>query len=131
MDRKALAEVARTHGIVLALQFGSSVSGRTHAQSDLDVAVLLERVPESLDAEIDLNVDLQALVPDREVDVAVINRADPLFLKKITENCHLLYGSPSRLHELKIYAFKRYQDHRPFLAMEREYVTRTLQALAR
>jgi hypothetical protein len=35
------------------------------------------------------------------------------------------------LQELKIYAFKRYQDHRRFLAMERDYVARKLQALAR
>jgi len=70
------------------------------------------------------------LHPDHEVDVAIINHADPLFLKKITERCRLLYGSPRRLAELKIYAFKRYQDHRRYLALEREYVHRTLGRLA-
>jgi len=62
------------------------------------------------------------------------NGMDPnqlsLFLKKITEQCRLLYGSPRALSELMIYAFKRYQDHRRFLAMEREYVSRRIQALA-
>jgi hypothetical protein len=32
--------------------------------------------------------------------------------------------------ELRMYAFRRYQDHRRFLALEREYVARRLRALA-
>jgi predicted nucleotidyltransferase len=131
MDRQQLATVAQKHGIVLAIQFGSSVSGRIHPGSDVDVAVLLERVPESLQAQADLCADLQALVPGRDVDVALINRADPLFLKKMTEDCRLLYGPAARLYELKIYAFKRYQDHRRFLAMEQQYLARKVAASAR
>jgi hypothetical protein len=36
-----------------------------------------------------------------------------------------------RRDQLKIYAFKRYQDHRRFLAMERAYVSGKIRALAR
>jgi predicted nucleotidyltransferase len=115
----------------LLLQFGSSVSGPTHPRSDVDLAVLLERRPESLNAYAELVQDLQSLVPGREVDVAVINNADPLFLKQITERCRLLYGPERLLHELRIYAWKRYQDHRRFLAMEREYVKRKARAVGR
>ena len=93
--------------------------------------MLVNHRPASLDAHAELVTDLQALVPGRDVDVALINGADPLFLKKITERCRLLYGSPSALHELKLYAFKRYQDHRRFLAMERAYVSGRIRALAR
>jgi len=126
VDRTQLEEIARRHGILLLLQFGSFVSGRTHSQSDIDLAVLVERVPASLDQHAELILDLQTLHPDREVDVALINRADPLFLKKITEQCLLVYGSTRQLHELKMYAFKRHQDHRKYLAMERAYVARAL-----
>jgi predicted nucleotidyltransferase len=131
MDSDRLAEVCRAHGIRLLLQFGSTVSGRTHAASDMDLAVLLEQRPASLGAHVELAADLRALLPGQEVDVALINGADPLFLKKITEHCQLLYGSPRALSELKIYAFKRYQDHRRCLAMERAYVSRKIRALAR
>lgn len=130
MDRQRLEQIARKHGIQLLLQFGSSVTGQEHPQSDLDLAVLVERMPVSFDAHADLIADLQGLVAGREVDVAFINRADPLFLKRITERCVLRYGSLRRLHELKIYAFKRYQDHRRYLAMERDYVARKLHASA-
>lgn len=67
---------------------------------------------------------MQRVFPDREVDLAVIDHADPLFLKKILENCRLLYGDPRRLQRLRIYAFKRYQDHRRFLDLERAFIAR-------
>jgi predicted nucleotidyltransferase len=131
MDPDRVSTVCRTHGVRLLLQFGSTVSGRTHGTSDVDLAVLLDRRPASLDVYADLVADLQALLPGTEVDVALINGADPLFLKQIVESCRLLYGPPRALQELKIYAFKRYQDHRPYLAMERAYVRGKIQALAR
>jgi predicted nucleotidyltransferase len=125
-----IAPIAEKHGIVLLLRFGSSVTGTLHERSDVDLAVLLERVPTSLAAHAELLRDLQQLFPDREVDLALLNRADPLFLRKITEACRLLYGSPGALQRLKIYAFKRYQDHRKYLEMERRYVERSLQGAA-
>jgi predicted nucleotidyltransferase len=129
VDSSTLDEIAHKRGILLLLQFGSSVSEHVRPDSDIDLAVLLERAPGSLDEHAELIDDLQSLYPGREVDLALINRADPLFLKKITERCSRVYGSARRLAELKLYAFKRYQDHRKYLAMEREYVARTLRAL--
>ncbi|HEV8310155.1 MAG TPA: nucleotidyltransferase domain-containing protein [Methylomirabilota bacterium] len=130
MDAERLEEIARRYGIRLLLMFGSAVSGPLHARSDVDLAVWLDRSPLSLRGHADLLGELQKLYPDREVDLAVINRADPLFLKKITERCRLLHGSALDLAELKIYAFKRYQDHRRYLALERAYVARALRGLA-
>jgi predicted nucleotidyltransferase len=126
MDRERLAEIARRHGARLILQFGSTVAGRTHPGSDLDLAILLERGPFSLSRLVDISTDLQPLSPDRNIDLALLNRADPLFLKTITEACVPLFGTDRALAELKIYAFKRYQDHRRFLALERDYVAAAL-----
>ena len=125
-----IAPIAKKHGIILLLRFGSSVTGMLHERSDVDLAVLLERAPRSLEAHSALLQDLQQLFPGREVDLALLNRADPLFLRKITEACRLVHGSPGELQRLKIYAFKRYQDHRKYLDMERRYVERSLQRLA-
>lgn len=74
--------IARQHGIRLLLQFGSTVSAREHAHSDVDIAVLLERAPTTLHEQGELAVDLQHCFPDRELDLAIINRADPLFLNR-------------------------------------------------
>lgn len=125
------AEIAERHGASLLLQYGSTVGGPTHAASDVDVGVLYDRAPPSLLDQGALIDDLQERFPGRRVDLAILDRADPLFLKKVLENCQLLAGSPRRLAELKIYAFKRYQDHRRYLPLEREYVDRVLAALGR
>lgn len=71
-----------------------------------------------------MTADLQPLSPGREVDVAVLNHADPLFLNQVMESARLLFGSNRRFHELRLKAFKQYQDHRPFLALERAYMAR-------
>ena len=122
MPNAAVSELARRYGLALVVQFGSTVGGALHAASDVDIAVLFGRSPGGFDERARIAHDLQVLFPEREVDLAVLDHADPLFLKKVLERCELLAGSPRRLAELKIYAFKRYQDHRRYLAMERDYL---------
>jgi predicted nucleotidyltransferase len=123
-DLAELHRIAERHGVVLLLQFGSSVTGTVHARSDVDLAALFDGAPRSLTALADLRHALQHLFPGREVDLAVIDHADPLFLRKIMERCRLLHGDPRRFQRLRIYAFKRYQDHRRYLALERQFVAR-------
>ena len=130
MEPRDLEEIARRHGIELIVEFGSMVTGHVHPKSDVDLAILFHERAPSFRELAAVGHELQAAYPHREVDVAVVNHADPLFLKKITEACRLLYGSPRDFQRLKIYAFKRYQDHRKYLDMERSYVERSLQALA-
>jgi predicted nucleotidyltransferase len=130
MDPSAVEAIARRHGIELLLEFGSVVTGQVHPRSDLDLAVLFDRPVVSFEELADLQHALQSLSPDREVDLAIINHADPLFLRRITEACRLLHGSARGLAELRIHAFKRYQDHRRYLALERPYVDRTLARLS-
>jgi predicted nucleotidyltransferase len=125
-----VSEIAARHDLSLVVQHGSTVSGQTHERSDVDLGVLFDRTPPSLLDLGNLIADLQGAFPDREVDVAVLDHADPLFLKKVLEDCRLLAGSPQRLAELKIYAYKRYVDHRHYLELERRYVDRMLEARA-
>ncbi len=127
VEKLALDRIAATHGIRLILQFGSTVTGAVHPRSDVDVGVLLDRPHMPLDEHTRLLVDLQRLFPGAELDLAILNHADPLFLKKVTEGCRLVYGSPRLLQRLRLYAFKRYQDHRKYLEMERRFVARALE----
>jgi predicted nucleotidyltransferase len=126
MGPEALARIAERHGVVLLLQFGSSVTGQRHARSDLDLGVLLDRPHVSLDERGALLHDLQTAFPGEDVDFAILDHADPLFLKKVMESCRLLHGDPGRLQRLRIYAFKRYQDHKRYLDLERRFVERRL-----
>ena len=60
-----LRRIAQAYGIRLVLQFGSSVTGRLHPWSDVDVAVLLDRPQLTLEQRAGLLHELQRLFPDR------------------------------------------------------------------
>jgi len=122
----ALRELGERYGIELLLRFGSTVAGATHARSDLDLGVILRDPDIGFDRLAALQADLQEQFRALRVDLAILNRADPLFLKKVLEHCELLLGDSSRLAELRCLAFRRYVDHRRFLDMERDYVRRRL-----
>ena len=97
-----LDEIAVRHRVRLLVQHGSTVSGRVHARSDLDIAVLFEHGDTLASAAGALGADLQGFYQGRDVNLSVMNRADPLFLKKILERCSLLYGPPRVLAELRM-----------------------------
>jgi predicted nucleotidyltransferase len=121
-----LAQIAQRHGIRLLLQFGSTVGGPVHERSDVDLGLVLDEPSLALRRYGDLEHDLQALFPGRKLDLAILNHADPLFLKQVTQNCALLHGSEAELRRLKLYAFKRYQDHRKYLDFERRFVAQAI-----
>lgn len=125
-QKQQIAKIAGEHILQMVLLFGSAVTGRLHPQSDLDLAVRFRVRPSRVNYA-ELCHDLQNVFREHPVDVAILNFADPLFLKKITEHCRLLFGERSELNELKIYAFKRYRDHQPYFALERAYVERFLE----
>lgn len=127
IDRQRLPAIAERYGIRLLLQFGSTVSGKTHAGSDVDLAVLLDHPDPSPQAYAELIHDLQGAVEGAEVDLVILNRADPLLLKQVSDGCVRLYGSDRELQRFRLLAFKRYQDHRPYLELERRYVARALE----
>jgi len=122
-----IARIARKYGLKLVLLFGSEVNGKTHPGSDLDIAVMFEDSAVAEERLFDLIAKLQEIFRERNVDLGLINKADPLFLKKILERCELVYGEPRALAELKMYAFRRYIDHKRFLEMEEQYVGRLLE----
>lgn len=124
-----LRELAQRFGIRVILQFGSTVTGTTHESSDVDLAVQLDTPAVSLETMLEMQEALQSRFPGREVDVAILNRADPLFRKKIMEACRMLFGTSQDFARLRLYSFKTYQDFLPYLELERQSVARRLSAL--
>ena len=127
VDQQRLAELARRHRVALVVRFGSTVKGTAHSGSDVDLGILYDRMPASLDDELSLEADLQSLRPGIPVDVTVLNRADPLLLKQVADSAHLECGTPQRFDAFMRYAFKRYHDHRPFFEMEQRYLDRIIE----
>lgn len=120
--KQSIEELAKNHKLRMVLVFGSAVTGKSHPQSDIDIAVKSSGDPIDYNEFADIQYDLQNLFPGREIDLAILNYADPLFLKKIVETAILLYGEERDLAELKIYAYKRYIDHQRYFQLEKNYV---------
>ena len=117
-----LERLRREHDIKLVIAFGSKVKGSTHRFSDLDIGLLFDYGGPSLKCIEDLN----NIFPSEEVDLAFLNRADPLFLGQINSQCVLLSGSERDFNAFRCYAFQRSVDFLPYLAMEKETNTRRL-----
>ncbi len=128
-SERNLRELAQRFGMHVILQFGSTVTGTTHDDSDVDLAVQLDTPDMSLETILEMQEALQSRFPGREVDVAILNRADPLFRKKIMESCRMLFGTAEDFARLRLYSFKTYQDFQPYLELERQSVAKRLSAL--
>ncbi|MGO9409336.1 MAG: type VII toxin-antitoxin system MntA family adenylyltransferase antitoxin [Spirochaetia bacterium] len=120
---KQLDLLRTKYDIKLIVGFGSKVRGNVHQSSDLDVGVLFNRGTLTMKCL----QDLEAVFPLEEVDPACLNRADPLFLGQITAQCALLSGTESDFHEFRCYAFQRYADFLPYLALEATTNSRRLE----
>lgn len=124
-----LRELAQRFGIRVVLQFGSTVTGTTHDDSDLDLAVQFDTPILSLGTILELQEAFQSQFPGRKVDLAILNLADPLFRRKIMESCRILFGTSQDFARLRLYSFKTYQDYRPYFELERQSVAKRLAAL--
>lgn len=93
--REALIRLA-PEGVLAAYVFGSTATGRAHAQSDLDVGVLFDRQLHStsrarFDAQLELRRQLSPAVIGRELDVVVLNDASPLIGRRIIQDGVCVY----------------------------------------
>ena len=115
-QKKNIAKIAKKHGLDLVMLFGSFAIGENRKASDLDIAVLGEKEI-SFKKSIDL-VNEFTKVFHENVDLAVMNHANPLLLHQVEQNAILLFGKDEKFFEFKLRAFRRYHDYAPFFEME-------------
>jgi len=70
--------------VLLAFLFGSAVSGRLLEESDVDVAVLFDHMPEISDI---LNLKAAVSVAtNRDVDIVLLNDSSPIICMQVLKN---------------------------------------------
>ncbi len=117
--KQQLIKVFRKEGLFLAYIFGSSVTGNTTHESDVDMAVLL---PENLNKSDRFNIRLRLIdklssIFKKNVDVIVLNDTASLFFKYVivTEG-QIIYEKPEgQRGEFESGIIARYFDFQPFL----------------
>jgi len=94
--------VAKRPEIQAAYVFGSVASGRARADSDVDVAVLIDRrVPPGriLKYRLKLMADLGTALHRSDVDVVILNEASPLLAHRVLSQGTLVFerSAPARV----------------------------------
>jgi len=123
-----LESIARRHGLKLIVMFGSQVSGHTHPESDLDVAILPTH-PLSWDERNVLWGELCELF-QTEVDLSLLDHAQPLLMAEVTRHGQVLYeGEQSAWASFKLYARRLYWDTAPLRKAQSRYLDRRVEEM--
>lgn len=119
-------------GVAAAYLFGSHAEGRAHRESDVDMAVLLDRAAyptarERFDARLRLGGWLAAELRVPLVDVVVLNDAPPLLARRIvTVGERLACADGAAVHAFVRDVQLRAADVEPFVRRARRRILGTL-----
>jgi len=114
-QKQKIEEVAKKYRLKLVLLFGSRVTGKTHKESDFDVAYLPEKNL-SFDDEIDINFQFTLIFPQERyrVDTVDMRKAPPLLLYGIFRKCQVLFKIDDIIFPTyKVYVYKKYIEAKP------------------
>ena len=111
-------------GLVSAYLFGSAATGREHRESDVDVAVLVDRAAYPTAAErFELRLTVSTALHQaaaRDVDLVILNDTPPQFARRImTEGYRLLSNDAQQEHAHLRMVLSRAADLEPFLRRTR------------
>ncbi len=105
--------------ILDAYLFGSQARGNTHSQSDVDIAVYLDSaidLDRGFGIESEIATDLMGVLGRNDIDVVVLNRADPvLYHRVLRDGVRLIAREPHCTAARETYALSRYFDFLPQL----------------
>jgi predicted nucleotidyltransferase len=115
-----LTEICHQHGITLAILFGSRATERTHSKSDIDLAILIEKVePDKLQLIYEL-----ADILNGEIDLVILtNDTDPILLYEIFSTGKILYEKRDGLFiEQYLRAWHIWQDTEKIRDWQKKYL---------
>lgn len=112
-----IAFLATQDDIVAAYLFGSLAEGRATARSDIDIAVLLDRIPDDEMGDLGRRLRLMGefrRFADREVDVIILNTASPLLRYQVLRHGRRLFErDPGARVEFEVRTGQEYEDLKP------------------
>ena len=129
--KPALEKLAEEYGLSLILLFGSQATGKTHKESDIDVAYLSYKQLDLM-TEARLIEDLMPIFKSHAVDIVNLQKAPPLLMKLIFDHHKVLFcRNYSKYFAYLMYAKRRYVESAPLFALRDEALGRFLRAHAR
>ena len=108
--------LAEKHGLSLVMLFGSQVTGKTHKESDFDIAYLSDKKL-SFEDEGRIIIDLAKIIGARDerlVNLCNIKEAGALLLKEIFDQHQLLFCADRNVYDsYNIFSVKNFIESRP------------------
>lgn len=116
-QQEKISEIAKKYSLKLVLLFGSFANRKNRKDSDLDIAIFGSQ-------KISFHKELKIIgefsrIFGKEIDLTILNRANPLLSFQVSKNCVLLYGAKEDFFKFKTYAFRLYSDYAPYFEMEK------------
>lgn len=130
-QKQKIEETAKKYRLKLVLLFGSRVSGKTHKDSDYDVAYLPSGNL-SFDEEIDINSKFISIFPQKDgrVDTVDLRRITPLLLYMIFRQCQVLFAMDNLIFPVyRAYVFKKYIEAKPVYAEKFKKLSKEIENL--
>jgi len=114
--QKIIGKMAEKYGLSLVLLFGSQVKGKTHKESDYDIAYLADKKL-SFEDEGRIIIDFAGIVgasDERLVNLTNVRKAGALLLKEIFDRHQIIFCSDRNAYDAyKIFAVKNFFESRP------------------
>ena len=100
--------VSGNDNILLVFLFGSLVHGITHEESDIDLGIFFQQIPETtelLEMMGSFSGDL-----NREVEIVILNTADPIIRMQILKYGLIIKKDPRIYNDFFVRALNEYDD---------------------
>ncbi len=109
-----IKEICEQNHIDMTVIFGSSVSGRIHNESDIDIGIFRKGII-TLEDQAVLNKEFSNLFQSNKIDITIISSNNPTLMYNILQNGRVLYSSEATLFmRLKLYAWKLFVESKKF-----------------
>jgi len=121
---------SRRPEVIAAYLFGSAAGGHVHAESDIDIALLVEKEKyEKLDRaepygyKAGMIAELAKALDTDKVDLVLLHQASPLLANEVISKGKLLFSRDGEArHEFEVSAKLRYLDTKPLREIKRRYL---------
>ena len=111
-------------GVILAYLHGSVATNTERNDSDVDIAVLFDKSPQDpIEATALVGQTFHGFVPQREIDVAILNDASPLLKQAVASRGIVLYErSSDDALRFQMRAMHEYEYSRHVVRMGQELI---------
>lgn len=127
-QRKMADKIVKKHGLDFAVIFGSQVNGKANDKSDLDVAVMDNKV-ESYQRFGNLFNAFSGIFKGYNVDLRFIKGSEPVFLYDVFMGGRFIAGDKNKFYNYKAFAYKNFVDSKSLFELKSKLLKKKQQQL--